>query len=140
MATRGGGVYFPMDAGFCDTTVARQVGRRLGAEGQWAYLRLLACLLNEDGGRLPLAAEDEWEDLSDRLGLPPDGTRELVSLMEHYGALLRPDGGGYVFSPLVSESIAVRDEISEKRRAAGRASGEARRRRAVGGSDVEASA
>ncbi len=118
MATRGGGVYFPVDAGFCDTTVARQIGRRLGAEGQWAYLRLLTSLLNEGDGRLPLAAEDEWEDLADRLGLPPDGTRELVSLMEHYGALLRPDGGGYVFSPLVSESITARDETKERGRRA----------------------
>lgn len=116
MATRGGGVYFPVDAGFCDTTVARQVGRRLGAEGQWAYLRLLTSLLNEGGGRLPLAAEDEWEDLADRLGLPPDGTRELVSLMEHYGALVRAEDGSHVFSPIVSQGIATR----EAKRAAAR--------------------
>lgn len=132
MATRGGGVYFPVDAGFCDTTVARMVTRRLGADGFLAYVRMLCCLLNEPGGRLPLSLDDEWEVLADRLGLPVDTARELVALMERYGALERPDGGGYVMSPQVSSAIVARDEIVEKRRAAGRASGEARRRKASG--------
>lgn len=78
-----------------------------------------------------LSLEDEWADLADVLGLSIDRTRELVALMERYGALVRPDGGGYVFSPMVSESIAARNEISEKRRAAGMASGEARRKRSA---------
>jgi hypothetical protein len=111
MATRGGGVYFPVDAGFCDTTVARQIGRRLGAVGQWAYVRTLCCLLNEPGGRLPLASEDEWADLADRLRLPSEDCRELVALMEHYGALERE--GGYVFSVAVSDSIAAREAKRE---------------------------
>lgn len=132
MATKGGGVYFPVDAGFCDTQAARQVVRHLGDSGFRAYVRLLCSLLNEDGGRLMLSLEDEWADLADVLGLSIDRTRELVALMERYGALVRPDGGGYVFSPMVSESIAARNEISEKRRAAGRASGEARRKRSSG--------
>lgn len=130
-----GGAYFPANAGFCDTTVARQVTRRLGDAGFHAYVRLLCLLLNEEGGRLPLSLPEEWDDLAERVGLDGAATRELVALMERYGALAR--GDGYVYSPLVSESLAARDEISEKRRAAGRASGEARRRRreADGGAD-----
>lgn len=130
-----GGAYFPANAGFCDTTVARQVTRRLGDAGFHAYVRLLCLLLNEEGGRLPLSLPEEWDDLAERVGLDGEATGELVALMERYGALAR--GDGYVYSPLVSESLAARDEISEKRRAAGRASGEARRRRreADGGAD-----
>lgn len=130
-----GGAYFPANAGFCDTTVARQVTRRLGDAGFHAYVRLLCLLLNEEGGRLPLSLPEEWDDLAERVGLDGGATGELVALMERYGALVR--GDGYVYSPLVSESLAARDEISEKRRAAGRASGEARRRRreADGGAD-----
>lgn len=122
-----GGAYFPCNAGFCDTTVARQVTRRLGDAGFHAYVRLLCLLLNEGGGRLPLSLPEEWDDLAERVGLDGEGTGELVALMKRYDALA--DGDGYVYSPLVSESLAARDEISEKRRAAGRASGEARRRR-----------
>lgn len=130
-----GGAYFPANAGFCDTTVARQVTRRLGDAGFHAYVRMLCLLLNEEGGRLPLSLPEEWDDLAERVGLGGDEAGELVALMERYGALSR--GDGYVYSPLVSESLAARDEISEKRRAAGRASGEARRRRreADGGAD-----
>ena len=130
-----GGAYFPANAGFCDTTVARQVTRRLGDAGFHAYVRLLCLLLNEEGGRLPLSLPEEWDDLAERVGLDGEATGELVALMERYGALAQ--GDGYVYSPLVSESLAARDEISEKRRAAGRASGEARRRRreADGGAD-----
>ena len=121
MATKGGGVYFPVDAGFCDTQAARQVVRHLGDSGFRAYVRLLCSLLNEDGGRLMLSLEDEWTDLADILGLSIDRTRELVELMERYGALVRTDGGGYVFSPMVSESIAARNETVEKRRKAANA-------------------
>lgn len=130
-----GGAYFPANAGFCDTTVARQVTRRLGDAGFHAYVRLLCLLLNEEGGRLPLSLPEEWDDLAERVGLDGAATGELVALMERYGALAM--GDGYVYSPMVSESLAARDEISEKRRAAGRASGEARRRRseADGGAD-----
>lgn len=130
-----GGAYFPANAGFCDTTVARQVTRRLGDAGFHAYVRLLCLLLNEEGGRLPLSLPEEWDDLAERVGLDGEATGELVALMWRYGAL--EQGDGYVYSPLVSESLAARDEISEKRRAAGRASGEARRRRreADGGAD-----
>lgn len=132
-----GGAYFPCNAGFCETTVARQVTRRLGDAGFHAYVRLLCLLLNEGGGRLPLSLPEEWEDLAERVGLDGDATGELVALMQRYGALAR--GDGYVYSPLVSESLAARDEISEKRRAAGRASGEARRRRKEAGGGASGS-
>lgn len=130
-----GGAYFPCNAGFCETTVARQVTRRLGDAGFHAYVRMLCLLLNEEGGRLPLSLPEEWDDLAERVGLDGEATGELVALMERYGALAR--GDGYVYSPLVSEGLAAHDELIEKRRAAGRASGEARRRRreADGGAD-----
>lgn len=125
MATKGGGVYFPVDAGFCDTQAARQARRRFGAEGFEAYLRLLCMLLREDGGRLLVQLEDDWEDVADQLHLSLEDTQELVAVLHHYGAVVLD--GGAISAPLVSESLAARDEISEKRRAAGIASGKARR-------------
>lgn len=113
MATKRGGVYFPVDSGFCDTQAARQVVRHLGDSGFVAYVRLLCSLLNEDGGRLMLSIDDEWADLADSIGLTVEGTRELVALMERYGALVRPDGGPYVFSPMVSQGIAAREKKRE---------------------------
>lgn len=122
-----GGVYFPVTADFCDTQAARMVRRRFGAEGFEAYVRLLCSLLSEEGGRLTLSGPDDWEDLADRLGMGPDGCRELVAVLAHYNAVVLEDG--ILFAPLVSESISAYLEIREKRAAAGRASGEARRRR-----------
>jgi hypothetical protein len=120
--------YLPMYAGFCDTTTARQVTRRLGDAGFHAYVRLLCILLNEPGGRLPLALDDEWDDLSDRLGVDVDAAKALVALMEHYGVL--EVGEGYVFSPDVSESIAIAEAAREYGAAGGRKSAEVRRRKA----------
>lgn len=116
MATRGGGVYFPVDAGFCDTQAARQVTRRYGAEGFLAYVRLLCMLLREDGGRLSVGLEEDWEDVADQLGMDDDAARELVAVLSHYGAVVLEDGA--LWSPLVTESIAARKEITEKRRQA----------------------
>lgn len=116
MATRGGGVYFPVDAGFCDTQAARQVTRRYGAEGFLAYMRLLCMLLREDGGRLSVGLEEDWEDVADQLGMDEDASRELVAVLAHYGAVILEDGA--LWSPLVTESIAARKEITEKRRQA----------------------
>lgn len=122
-----GGAYFPCNAGFCETTVARQVTRRLGDAGFHAYVRLLCLLLNEGGGRLPLSLPEEWEDLAERVGLDGDATGELVALMQRYGALAR--GDGYVYSPLVSESLAQFEEAREARARGARASAEVRRRK-----------
>lgn len=116
MATRGGGVYFPVDAGFCDTQAARQVTRRYGAEGFLAYVRLLCMLLREDGGRLSVGLDEDWEDVADQLGMDEDAARELVAVLAHYGAVVLEDGA--LWSPLVTESIAARKEITEKRRLA----------------------
>jgi hypothetical protein len=122
-----GGAYFPANAGFCDTTVARQVTRRLGDAGFHAYVRLLCLLLNEKGGRLPLSLPEEWDDLAERVGLDGGATGELVALMGRYGALAR--GDGYVYSPLVSESLAQFEEAREARARGARASAEVRRRK-----------
>ena len=119
MATRGGGVYFPVDAGFCDTQAARQVTRRFGPAGFCAYVRLLCMMLREDGGRLSVALDDDWADVADQLGMGEDEARELVAVLAHYGAVIMDDGT--LWSPLVAESIAARDEISEKRRKAAEA-------------------
>jgi hypothetical protein len=119
VATRGGGVYFPVDAGFCDTQAARQVSRRYGAEGFAAYVRLLCMMLREDGGSLSVELEDDWEDVADQLGMGSEDARGLVATLAHYGAVVVE--GGRMWSPLVSESIAARDEISEKRRKAAEA-------------------
>lgn len=105
-----------MDAGFCDTQAARQVTRRYGAEGFLAYVRLLCMLLREDGGRLSVGLEEDWEDVADQLGMDEDAARELVAVLSHYGAVVLE--GGALWSPLVTESIAARKEITEKRRQA----------------------
>lgn len=122
-----GGAYFPANAGFCDTTVARQVTRRLGDAGFHAYVRLLCLLLNEEGGRLPLSLPEEWDDLAERVGLDGGATGELVALMERYGALAR--GDGYVYSPPVSESLAQFEEARDAKSRAARARWDKERRR-----------
>lgn len=133
-----GGAYFPANAGFCDTTVARQVTRRLGDAGFHAYVRLLCLLLNEEGGRLPLSLPEEWDDLAERVGLDGAATGELVALMERYGALAR--GDGYVYSPLVSESLAQFEEARVARARGARASAEVRRRKRDAKQSAEQSA
>ena len=108
MATRGGGVYFPVDAGFCDTQAARQVTRRFGPAGFCAYVRLLCMMLREDGGRLSVALDDDWADVADQLGMGEDEARELVAVLAHYGAVVLEDGA--LWSPLVSASVAAREK------------------------------
>ncbi len=111
MATRGGGVYFPVDAGFCDTQAARQVTRRFGPAGFCAYVRLLCMMLREDGGRLSVALDDDWADVADQLGMGEDEARELVAVLAHYGAVVLEDGA--LWSPLVSASVAAREKKRE---------------------------
>lgn len=129
MATENGGVYFPVDSGFCDTTTARQVTRKLGHQGFHAYVALLCCLLNEPDGRLPLELADEWDDLTKRLGLPLAKTKELVAIMEHYGML--EHDGGCVVSPLVMAGIAERRKRKTDAVNRGKRSAEARAARAA---------
>lgn len=139
MATEGGGVYMPLDAGFCDTAAARQVRRRLGDAGFYAYVKMHCCLLNEPGGRLPLALADEWEDLAERLCLDVEQTKELVAVMRRYKAL-ELDEDGAVWSPVVVRSMLARDEIKDARRRGAYASAEARRRKKAQGQSAEQSA
>lgn len=122
-----GGIYFPAYASLCDDQVARKVRRRFGHEGFDAYVTLLCLLLREDGGRLMLQSEEDWEDLGEQLyGGGAAFAKELVSLLVHHGAIVQ--GEGYIFSPLVSGAIATYADSREAKSRAGRASAEARRR------------
>lgn len=128
MATEQGGVYFPARAGFCDDQCARQVRRRFGHEGFDAYVTLLCLLLREDGGRLSLGTDEDWDDLSDQLyGMDRDTLAAFMAVLQHYGAVVYEDG--VLFSPLVSGAIAAYRDTKEQRSRAGKASAEARRRK-----------
>lgn len=123
-----GGIYFPAYASLCDDQVARKVRRRFGHEGFDAYVTLLCLLLREDGGRLMLQSEEDWEDLGEQLyGGGAAFAKELVALLVHHGAIVQ--GEGYIFSPLVSGAIATYADSREAKSRAGRASAEARRRK-----------
>ena len=112
-----GGVYFPVDAAFCETQAARQVRHRYGYHGFYAYVCLMCALLAEDGGRMALASDDDWTDLADRLGYGEDvaTVRELVAVLDHYGAVVTESG--VVFSPLVSSGIVAREETVRRAKA-----------------------
>lgn len=128
MATEQGGVYFPARAGFCDDQCARQVRRRFGHEGFDAYVTLLCLLLREDGGRLALSTDDDWEDLSDQLyGMGRETLASFIAVLQHYGAVVYEDGR--LWSPLVSGAIATYRDTKEQRSRAGKASAEARKRK-----------
>jgi hypothetical protein len=123
-----GGIYFPAYASLCDDQVARKVRRRFGHEGFDAYVTLLCLLLREDGGRLMLQSEEDWDDLGEQLyGSGAAFAKELVALLVHHGAIVQ--GEGYIFSPLVSGAIATYSDSREAKSRAGRASAEARRRK-----------
>lgn len=121
MAGTTGGVYVPLDSTFCDTTVSRQVVRQTGYEGFHAYVKLLCTLLGEPGGRLPYSLDSERDDLADRLGVSQETCGLLISLLEHYGAIVIDSGS--MTSPMVMQALSERDEIRRKRAAAGRAGG-----------------
>jgi hypothetical protein len=115
-----GGVYFPAYASLCDDQVARKVRRRFGHEGFDAYVTLLCLLLREDGGRLMLQSEEDWEDLGEQLyGGGAAFAKELVTLLVHHGAIVQ--GEGYIFSPLVSGAIATYADSREAKSRAARA-------------------
>lgn len=128
MATEQGGVYFPVRAGFCDDQCARQVRRRFGHEGFDAYVTLMCLLLREDGGRLSLALDEDWEDLGEQLfGMDKPRLQAFLAVLEHYGAVVLEDGT--LFSPLVSGAIATYKDVKEQKSRAGKASAEARKRK-----------
>ena len=131
-----GGIYFPAYASLCDDQVARKVRRRFGHEGFDAYVTLLCLLLREDGGRLMLQSDEDWEDLGEQLyGGGADFAKELVALLVHHGAIVQ--GEGYIYSPLVSGAIATYADSREAKSRAGRASAEARRMKSEAGEHVD---
>lgn len=127
-----GGAYFPVRAGFCRDRAARSLRRAHGWEGMGRYVGLLCMLLEEPGNALDVSTPDGMDDLADQLGLDRDGCAALLSDMASAGML---DGSaledGTVRARVVDEAIERYDSIIEAKRAAGRASGEARRKKAV---------
>ena len=127
-----GGAYFPVRAGFCRDRAARSLRRAYGWEGMGRYVGLLCMLLEEPGNSLDVSTPDGMDDLADQLGLDRDGCAELLADMASCGMLEEGAlGDGTVRAPVVDEAIERYDSIIEAKRAAGRASGEARRRKAV---------
>lgn len=127
-----GGAYFPVRAGFCRDRAARSLRRAHGWEGVGRYVGLLCMLLEEPGNALDVSTPDGMDDLADQLGLDRDGCAALLRDMAAAGML---DAGalddGVVRAHVVDEAIDRYDSIIEAKRAAGRASGEARRKKAV---------
>lgn len=120
MSGEQGGVYFPVRSGFCDDQCARQVRRRFGHQGFDAYVKLLCLLLREDGGRLSLALDDDWDDLGDQLyGMDRERLKEFISVLAHYGAVVCE--GQVLYSPLVSESMVAFTESRDAKSRAARA-------------------
>ena len=128
MSGEQGGVYFPVRSGFCDDQLARQVRRRFGHQGFDAYVKLLCLLLREDGGRLSLALDDDWDDLGEQLyGMDRTRLEEFLAVLAHYGAVVHE--GQVLYSPLVSEAIAQYDSAKSAAVRRGKASAEARRKK-----------
>ena len=127
-----GGAYFPVRAGFCRDRAARSLRRAHGWEGLGRYVGLLCMLLEEPGNALDVSTQDGMDDLADQLGLDRDGCASLLRDMAAAGML---DAGaldeGTVRAHVVDEAIRDREEYIAQRRAAGKASGEARRRKAA---------
>lgn len=126
--TRKSGVYFPVDAAFCNTQAVRQIRRNFGVQGFYAYVKLLCALLQEPTGKLSVELAVDWEDIEELLEMSSQDTKEFVELLKHYKALFIEDG--YMYSPLVLQGIQEYSEAKEKYAALGRASGEARRKKA----------
>lgn len=127
-----GGAYFPVRAGFCRDRAARSLRRAHGWEGVGRYVGLLCMLLEEPGNALDVSEPDGMDDLADQLGLDRDGCAALFRDMASAGLV---DAGaledGVVRAPVVDEAIRDREEYIDQRRAAGIASGEARRRKSA---------
>ena len=127
-----GGAYFPVRAGFCRDRAARSLRRAHGWEGVGRYVGLLCMLLEEPGNALDVSTPDGMDDLADQLGLDRDGCAALLRDMAAAGMLdAGALEGGTVRAHVVDEAIDRYDSIIEAKRAAGRASGEARRKKAV---------
>ena len=126
--------YFQVEKGFCEEQAVRMLQRKFGGVGVAAYFRLMCALVAQQGGRLRVVDEAEWEDLAGVLYLDSgEECMSVVQLLRDYGAL--DYEGGILTSRVVSESLAARDRALEQRREAGRASGEARRRKKSGSTE-----
>lgn len=128
-----GGVYFPVRAGFCRDRAARLLRRRHGAAGLGCYVILLCLLLEEPGAAMDVSAPDGMDDLAEEFGVGRDECAALLRDMAA-GGLVDPDAlaDGVVRCLVTDEACKTWSEIIEKRRAAGRASGKTRRRKAGG--------
>ena len=128
-----GGVYFPVRAGFCRDRAARRLRRSHGLEGMGQYVALLCMLLEEPGNALDVMDAADMADLADELGCPSsEACADLLRDMAAAGMIDAASlGSGIVRAPLVDEAVRDREACIEQRRAAGVASGEARRRRAA---------
>ena len=127
-----GGVYFPVRAGFCRDRAARRLRRSRGWEGVGQYVGLLCMLLEEPGNALDVMDAADMADLADELGCASAGDcadllRDMASAGMLDAAALE---SGIVRAPMVDEAVDKWDAIIEAKRAAGRASGESRRKRA----------
>ena len=126
-----GGAYFPVRAGFCRDRAARRLRRARGWEGVGQYVALLCMLLEEPGNALDVLDPADMADLADELGCASAGDcAELLRDMASAGMLDAASlESGIVRAPVVDEAVDKWDAIIEAKRAAGRASGEARRKR-----------
>lgn len=125
---RNRSIYLPIDASFCDTAAARRAMSKYGYQGFYAYARLLCMMLSEPTGKLPVELEEDWQDLADQFKMSVKDTKELIATLQHYDALGIEEGKLYSLD--IIESINLRSEYEERGRRAGKASAEARRKKA----------
>ena len=94
-------------------------------------MALLCMLLEEPGNALDVLDPADMADLADELGCASAGDcAELLRDMASAGMLDAASlESGIVRAPVVDEAVDKWDAIIEAKRAAGRASGEARRKR-----------
>lgn len=124
----GGGVYFPVHAGFCRDRAARRLRRAHGWRGMGQYVGLMCMLLEEPGNALDVMADADMADLADELGC--ESSDECSALLADMAAAGMIDaaslGSGIVRSPVVDEAVRDRAEFSDRMRAAGRKGAESR--------------
>ena len=133
----GGGVYFPVRAGFCRDRAARLVVRRHGMAGLGRFLALCCMLLDEPGNALSVESPEGMEDVADELMVESaEECGEFLSDLASVG-LLDPSllSDGIVSAPRVTMAISSYESALERARETGRMggikSGEARRRKAA---------
>lgn len=133
-------LYVTVDSSFTRNRAARSLLRRHGWAGLGRYVGLLCLLLDEGDHRLDVSGDDEMADVSEALGM---GTDELAGFLSDLASssLIDPGalGEGSISAGIVDEASRCRADLIEKRRAAGVASGEARRKRSRRGQAIDSS-